>query len=331
MTSRRPRRALLVFSAVVTVVTWPLSLVVWRATRQAGLAISLFGLGLSLGPCLAAYGLAATERKQAWRRVVLTTGGLAILAFALLDAVGLDLEAFFALLLLGTMGAAVGHTLATTILGPLAFGRLLCGWGCWRAMVLESLPLGKGAGRRTGVWSWTPFLGLALSFGAAAVSTFVLHVHPGGLPGRLCGESVVPVAVGIGVYYAVSIGLAFALSDQRAFCKYLCPSGQILRWTSRRALAGIRSRPDLCTDCDACAHVCPMDIPVAEHARRGGRVGGGECILCQRCVTSCPSGALRMSLGPGRGRAGVSARPSGGRYGESAADSIRAPGSLETE
>jgi polyferredoxin len=284
-------------SGIITSVTWPLSVVVWLATRQAGLALSLFGLGLSLGPCLATYGLAGRARKQAWRQVVLATGGLAVLAFSLVDAVNLDLEGFFALLMYGTMGAAIGHTLATTIVGPLFFGRLLCGWGCWRAMVLELLPIGSDTGaRRTGLWSKTPLLGLALSVGAAALSTLVLHIHPGGLPGRLRGESVVPVAIGLGVYYLVSITLAFALRDQRAFCKYLCPSGQILRWTSRRSLAAIRSRPELCTDCGACGRVCPMDVPVVEQARRGGRVGGGECILCQRCATACPSGALRMSM-----------------------------------
>jgi polyferredoxin len=303
MSSRGPSRALLVFSAFVTVAAGPLSLLVWRATRQLGLTLSVIvGLGLSLGPCLGAYGLAAPARKQLWRRAVLVTGGLGTLAFVLIDVVGLDLEDFFSVLLLGTMGAAVGHNLITTIVGPLAFGRFLCGWGCWRAMVLELLPLGTGGGRRRGVWSSTPFLGLGLSLGAAALSTFVLHHRPGGLPGRMRGESLVPVAVGIGVYYVLSIGLAFALRDQRAFCKYLCPNGQILRWTSRRALAAIRSRPELCNECGACEPVCPMDVPVAEHARRGGRIGSGECILCQRCAHACPTGALRMSVGFGRGR-----------------------------
>jgi ferredoxin len=42
------------------------------------------------------------------------------------------------------MGPAIGHTMITTIVGPLIFGRILCGWGCWRAMVLERLPVGKG-------------------------------------------------------------------------------------------------------------------------------------------------------------------------------------------
>jgi ferredoxin-type protein NapH len=303
MASRADRRAwrrVVGLAAAVAFVALAASLVVWRATHQRGLALSIFGLGLSLGPCLAAYRLAEPVHKQAWRRGVMAAGGLAILAFSLLDAVSLDLEGFFALLFLGTMGVAVGHTLVTTIAGPLVFGRLLCGWGCWRAMVLESLPVGAGTGRRRdGNWGRLPLVGLALSTAAGALSAFAMHARRGSVPGRPGGESLVPIVIGVGVYYTLSIALAFALDDRRAFCKYLCPSGQLLRWTSRRSLVAIRAVPGRCTDCGACAGVCPMDIVVDQFARDGGRIGRGECILCQACVHACPSGALRMGL-PGK-------------------------------
>ena len=99
----------------------------------------------------------------------MTAGGLGILMFSLVDAVNLDLDGFFELLILGTAGVAIGHTMVTTIIGPLIFGRILCGWGCWRAMVLERLPVGKGSGRRRGVWVWIPLVGVAISFVAAAL------------------------------------------------------------------------------------------------------------------------------------------------------------------
>ncbi len=296
MTARRANRSLVVIGSVALCISWPASAIALFQARAVGLAISLFGLGLSLGPCLAGYALARDPHKQTWRRLVLATGGLAILAFALVDAVNLDLDGFFELLILGTMGAAVGHTMVTTIIGPMVFGRLLCGWGCWRAMVLELLPVGRGAGRRSGVWAWTPLVGLAASIGAAALCARVLHFRPGGIPGHMRGDSVTPVAVGIAVYYVAALALAFALRDQRAFCKYLCPSGLVLRWTSRRALLRVVARAELCTDCGACSDECPMDIAVAERVRAGARIGAGDCILCQRCVTACPGGALTTTL-----------------------------------
>jgi polyferredoxin len=273
---------LLVVSAIAVLVFWALAAVVLFRLRALGLAMALFLGGLSEGPFLAGYALARPDHKQWWRWLVLATGGLGILAFSLVDAVNLDLDGFFELLILGTMGAAIGHTLATTIVGPLIFGRLLCGWGCWRAMVLERLPVGKGSGRRKGVWVWTPLVGVVVSLAAAALLALTHgHAH---------ANSIWPVAAGVAVYYAAAIALALALHDQRAFCKYLCPTGLVLRWTSRPALLHVRAQAEACTGCGACTKVCPMDIPVAE------RVRTGDCILCQRCVQTCPTGVLKTSL-----------------------------------
>jgi ferredoxin-type protein NapH len=284
---RRVSRAVLVYSAIALLVFWPLAAVVLFRGNALGLALALFGSGLQ-GLCLAGYAFARTDRKQWWRWLVMATGGLGILMFSLVDAVNLDLDGFFELLLLGTAGAAIGHTMVTTIVGPLIFGRILCGWGCWRAMVLERLPVGKGSGRRKGAWVWTPVAGVAISFAVAAL--FALA------PGHTRGNSVWSIAAGVAVYYTAAIALALALHDQRAFCKYLCPTGFILRWTSRRALLHVSARAEACTECEECTNVCPMDIPVAARVRMGTSIGKGDCILCQRCVESCPTGALKTSF-----------------------------------
>jgi ferredoxin-type protein NapH len=293
---RRVSRALLVVSAIGFLVLWPLAAVVLLRRNASGFAIVLFGSGLSLGPFLAGYAFARDDRKQWWRWLVLAAGGLGILMFSLVDAVNLDLDGFFELLILGTVGPAIGHTMVTTIVGPVIFGRTLCGWGCWRAMVLERLPVGKGSGRRKGVWVWTPLVGVAVSLAAAVLFALVLDFQPGGARGHMRGNSIWTVAAGVAVYYAAAIVLALALHDQRAFCKYLCPTGCILRWTSRPALLHVSARAEACNGCEACAEVCPMDIPVAARVRMGTRIGKGDCILCQRCVVSCPTGALRTTF-----------------------------------
>ena len=292
----RVSRSLLVVSATALLVFWPLAAVVLLRGNASGFAIALFVSGLSQGLFLAGYAFARADRKQWWRWLILATGGLGILMFSLVDAVNLDLDGFFELLILGTLGPAIGHTMVTTVVGPLIFGRILCGWGCWRAMVLERLPGGKGSGRRKGVWVWTPLVGVAVSFVAAVLFALVLDFQPGGTPGYMRGNSIWPVAAGVAVYYAAAIALALALHDQRAFCKYLCPTGFILRWTSRPALLHVSFQADACTGCEACTKVCPMNIPVAARVRMGIRIGKGDCILCQRCVVSCPTRALKTSL-----------------------------------
>lgn len=295
-TKRRVSRVLLLVSAIALLGFWPLAAVVLFRGKLLGLAICLFGMGISQGPFLAGYAFARADRKQWWRWLVLAATGLGILMFILVDAVNLDIDGFFELLILGTMGPAIGHTMITTIVGPLVFGRVLCGWGCWRAMVLERIPVGKGSGWRKGVWVWMPLVGVAVSLAAALVFVLVPDSQPSGAHGHIRGNSFWPVAAGVAVYYAVSIALAFALNDQRAFCKYLCPAGFIMRWTSRPALLHVSAQADACNECEACTGVCPMDIPVAARAKMGTRIGKGDCILCQRCVENCPTGALKTSF-----------------------------------
>ena len=296
MKSDKPNVALLAFAGLTACVTWPLTAMLWFRHSERALGISLFGLGLSLGPCLAAYAIAPRARKQKARRVVLFMGGLSIMAFSLLGGVNLDMEGFFMLVFAGTMGAAIGHNLVTVFVGPMLFGRLLCGWGCWRSMVLELLPIGRSAGRRRGRWTFLAFVGLAATVGVGALFVFALTRRAGAHSAALHTASVGSLTIGFAIYYAVSVGLAFALKDQRAFCKYLCPNSAILRVTSRFSLLKMSANRELCNACGACSQVCPMDIDVAQFAALGRRVASGECILCQHCAHACPTGALGLTV-----------------------------------
>ena len=82
-----------------TCLAWSAAAFLWLRLGERAFAVSVFGLSLSPGPCLAAYALVPGARKQAARRVVLFTGGLSIMAFSLLGAANMDLEGFFMLLL----------------------------------------------------------------------------------------------------------------------------------------------------------------------------------------------------------------------------------------
>ena len=294
MRVKRPNRILLGLAIASTVTLWPGSIWLQFRLHALPLAAALFALGWSFGPCLAVYALVPTAQKQAARRAVLFAGGVSILAFSLLGATDIDLEGFVLELLSGAMGAAIGHSLATLIIGPLFFGRFLCGWGCWRAMVLEILPIPHSPGRRKGIWRFTPFVGLAVIGFGRGILFFLFRKPATDSESRI---GLMALSGAITVYYAVAVTLAFALKDQRAYCKYLCPSALILRMTSRLSLVKIGTTANKCTACGACARVCPMDINGESFAIAGRRIGSSECILCQRCVQVCPAEALRVSLG----------------------------------
>jgi ferredoxin-type protein NapH len=297
MRTAKPNKALLILSVLITCISVGTLLIVHPALNSLPLRVGVFGLGISLGPCLAAYATAPIQRRQRMRRVVLFTGGLTILGFSLTGSANLDLEGFFLLLFEGVAGAAIGHTLITLVIGPLFFGRILCGWGCWRAMVVELLPISRRSERHHGpLRNFLPFASFAVSITAAAVAFSFYGHHAGGAPNSPYSAGTLALLVGFGIYYLAAIAVAFAFHDQRAFCKYLCPNLPILRLTSRLSLLKISPRPELCNRCGACTRACPMDLDVRSFALLGQRIGTGECILCQRCTEVCPTGALRASI-----------------------------------
>jgi hypothetical protein len=91
-----PHPAVFLATFAVTALAGSAAWALWAAGHRA-FAVSAAALGLSLGPCLAGYATAPRSQKPLQRRVVLATGGFAILAY-LLGAGGLGLEGLAAAL-----------------------------------------------------------------------------------------------------------------------------------------------------------------------------------------------------------------------------------------
>jgi polyferredoxin len=98
------------------------------------------------------------------------------------------------------------------------------------------------------------------------------------------------------VYYGAAVALAFALKDNRAFCKYLCPIVAFLKPAAVPSLLKVGSDAEKCDSCGACDKVCPMDVKVAAYAEAGRRVLASECIQCLTCVSACGKGALKATV-----------------------------------
>lgn len=94
------------------------------------------------------------------------------------------------------------------------------------------------------------------------------------------------------LYYGIGIALAFALRDNRAFCKYICPITVFLKPASYYALLRVKNDEEKCISCGKCRRVCPMDVDPRDNSRR--RENGTECILCMRCIEECPAKSLHL-------------------------------------
>ena len=238
-----------------------------------------------IGSCLA-LGVYFYSRKVKYaRNIVQFAVGLYMLVYlGVLSNENMQIEGFWYYLFLGVFEAAVIHYAVAKIFGPLFFGRGWCGYACWTAMVLDLLPFKtpRHPRRRIGFIRYIVFSASLLFVGAL----FLLHVPN---MERIMLKSFI---VGNVLYYAVGIALAFALQDNRAFCKYICPVTVFLKPASYFALLRVKNDTEKCISCGKCRRVCPMDVDVRDNSRR--RENGTECILCMRCIEECPAKSLRL-------------------------------------
>jgi len=284
----------LVVPAVVMLAFWGVALWGYLASGYTRPLIMFGYIGTSLGAGLGLYGVLPKRQKPLGRRLTLFLVGLFLLGFAIfLGRENAQLEGFFFGLLTGVVQMGVIHYMIAKICGPLLFGRLWCGWACWTVMVLDLLPFKRPAGWLPGKWGWLRYLHFGLSLALVLVLIYVVGFRAGAAG----ATAVTWFILGNLAYYVIGIGLAYALKDNRAFCKYLCPVSVPLKLASRFSLLKIGGDAAKCNDCGACVKMCPMDVRIPEYILNGQRVLSTECSLCQTCVTVCAKDALKLSFG----------------------------------
>jgi ferredoxin len=122
-----------------------------------------------------------------------------------------------------------------------------------------------------------------VTFLQPAVAAFDSVVRPVALP-------IEPVFYRYTVLYAsLLVGIiAMNLLASRFWCRYVCPLGALLGLLSKIGLVQ-RDVNDRCTQCGACAQVCPTGTI------QGGRAFAsdpGECTMCMTCAAACPVDAI---------------------------------------
>jgi len=284
----------LVVPAVVLLAFWALAMWGFLASGNAQPLIMFGYLGTSLGVGLGLYGVLPKKQKPGGRRLTLFLVGLFLIGFGIfIGQENVQLEGAIFGFLTGVVQMGVIHYMIAKIAGPLLFGRMWCGWACWTVMVLDLLPFKRPSGRLPGKWGWLRYLHFAISLSLVLLLVFVAGFRSGATG----STAVIWFITGNVLYYAVGIVLAFALKDNRAFCKYVCPVSVPLKITSRFSVIKISGDAARCNECGACTKMCPMDVCIPEYIKNGERVLSTECSLCQTCVTVCAPQALKLSFG----------------------------------
>ena len=222
------------------------------------------------------------QYKYARRIAQFLVGAYMFVYLGLMCNENMQIEGFWYYLFTGVFEAATIHYAVAKIFGPLIFGRGWCGFACWTAMILDLLPY-KIPQQPRKKWGWIRYLTFVLSF-IFVSGLFLAQVKN--------MEQIMFWLFLIGniLYYIVGIFLAFALKDNRAFCKYICPITVFLKPASYFSLLRIKCDKSKCVSCGKCKKACPMNVDVTDNSRK--RKNGTECILCLECKNICPKNAL---------------------------------------
>lgn len=122
------------------------------------------------------------------------------------------------------------------------------------AVCLDLLPCKRPArGRPAAKWEAPVGAHFGLSLSLVLCLWFVF----GDRSPLMASRELVWFVAGNVLYFASGIVLAFALKNNRAFCKYLCPITVLMKTTTRFSLLKIDGSRGQCSRCGACSRACP--------------------------------------------------------------------------
>lgn len=187
------------------------------------------------------------------------------------------------------------------------FGRAICGFICpfgFLQDLLHKIPFPKKIHSFPGdqalrflKYIVLLFLVILLPMNIKLTPVFCKYLCPSGtLSGILLalGDHLLLLRMGVHFVWKAAILVAIVLlsmSIARPFCKYLCPLGAIYALFNKISVVQMHLDQDKCISCKACSRVCDMCVDPSETPNNM------ECIRCTKCVSKCPTGALKLQVG----------------------------------
>jgi polyferredoxin len=189
----------------------------------------------------------------------------------------------------GIVTGALIQILVARVALPFFFGNAFCSRACWTGFFFEmtnSKKYTKTPKKRSELLAWS-YLALLV---IVPVSIAVFHNPAENDELRrnwIIGENLFIVAIGFALTF---------YSGSRSYCRLLCPFITISGLFSRFSLFKITPvRSDSCTSCNACTTACPMLIDVRQYVAEKNKISDKLCIVCERCVSSCPDHVLKLT------------------------------------
>jgi len=187
--------------------------------------------------------------------------------------------------------------LAFFIILAVVGNKIICGWACPFGALQElifSLPILRKIKKKK-----IPFV-LTNSIRAIVFALMLLFLFAiiGGRKGFVIYHYVNPFNLfnldfeSLSIWLTIIIVLLISFFAYRPFCQLICPFGFVSWIAERFSIFRVRVDKNLCTQCGACAKVCPTE---AAKGIVAGKKLPADCFSCGRCLTSCPVDAIKYT------------------------------------
>ena len=176
-------------------------------------------------------------------------------------------------------------------------GRTFCGWVCPVGLITEladRLRKRLGTGTQTlpltlNRWSLALVLLVVMVTG---VPLFELFSPIGVISRAIVFAALVPLLL------VAAILLVELLVARRVWCRSLCPLGGFYSLLAAASPLRIGFISERCTHCNDCLKACPVEeVLYPSLELNHPQVAAGDCIRCMACLDTCPTKALKISIG----------------------------------
>ena len=186
------------------------------------------------------------------------------------------------------------------VLYGLIRGRVFCGWVCPVNLLLELIDWLRAKlhikveervlPRHVKVYVAAGVLVLSalLSFPVFEALSPISFINKGIVLGSMVG--------GITLLAIILIELFWG---HRVWCRAICPLGGFYEVLGKVGLVNVKIDHDTCIGCNKCKHACLCDPEILDAPVAGEDtiVRAGDCMLCGKCIESCPVKALSITVG----------------------------------
>ena len=268
-----------------------ITLLLYWLVRWWGFLVIFPWIGLSISTGMFLRSVLKGKKKLIGRKISILMVLPCLLIFVpVVNNENFQLEGVLLIVLVGFFSKGFIHYAIAKIFGPLIWGRGFCGWACWTAAILDWLPVKRKNRKSTLKYKNIRFLTLAISIVIPLYLVIVLSYDV--RANYISNKEMMWMFISNGIYYALGIPLAFIFSDNRAFCKILCPVSLVMIPASKLSIIKVKPKKGECTECGVCNIYCPMEIDVMGYIKNRKPINHEECILCTDCSIVCPANAV---------------------------------------